>query len=161
MRKDELFLRRVSADLRTELTQIAQIMADYEGFLGKYEKRMDEYLLRAKASYIADFYMGVEKIFRTVAEEVNGGLPRGEAWHKKLLTGMAIEHKGIRPAVISPGLLTALIPFLGFRHVVRQAYGFQLDAEKLAVLEKSFQPTWKKFAREIKRFCVFLEGNSR
>jgi len=59
MNKDELFLRRVS---------------------------MDTYLLRAKASFMADFYMGVENIFRTISEELNGGVPRGDGWHKRLLT---------------------------------------------------------------------------
>lgn len=158
MSKDELFLRRVSTELRIELVQIDLIMKDYAGFLGKYGASMDSYLLRAKASFIADFYMGVENIFRTISEELNGGVPRGDGWHKRLLTSMAVEQKGVRPAVISSTLCTGLAQFLGFRHVVRQAYGFQLDEMKMAALEKIFQRTWKKFSREIKAFCAFLDG---
>lgn len=158
MTRDELFLHRVSTELRAELAQIDQIMKDYAGFTEKYERRMDAYLLRAKASFMADFYMGVENIFRTIAEELNGGAPRGDGWHKRLLTGMAVEQKGVRPTVISPALSAELAQFLGFRHVVRQAYGFQLDEQKLAALEKIFLSTWRRFAREIKSFCAFLEG---
>lgn len=122
---------------------------------------MDNYLLRVKASFMADFYMGVEKIFRLIIEEINGGAPRGEGWHKRLLHAMSLEMKGLRPPVISKGLYSDLLNFLGFRHVVRQAYGFQLDVIKLNDLEKIFQKTWKKFSREIKKFCVFLEENSK
>jgi len=158
MTKDELFLRRVSTELRAELAQIDLIMKDYAGFTEKYARNMDSYLLRAKASFLADFYMGVENIFRTIAEELNGGAPRGDGWHKRLLTGMAVEQKGVRPAVISPALCAELVQFLGFRHVVRQAYGFQLDEKKMAVLEKLFLRTWRRFSREIKAFCVLLDG---
>ena len=160
MTKDELFLRRVGTELRAELAQIDLIMKDHTGFTKKYARSMDAYLLRAKASFMADFYMGVENVFRTIAEELNGGAPRGDGWHKRLLTGMAVEQKGIRPAVISADLCAELTQFLGFRHVVRQAYGFQLDEKKMAALEKIFQRTWKRFSREIKAFCTFLEGRA-
>jgi hypothetical protein len=116
--------------------------------------------VRVKASFMADFYMGVEKVFRLIIEEINGGTPRGEGWHKRLLHTMSLEIKGLRPAVISKELYSDLLKFLGFRHVVRQAYGFQLDMKKLNELEKIFLNTWKRFLREIKKFCVFLEGKS-
>ena len=161
MTKDELFLARVGTELLAELARIERIMREYAGFLRKYGTAMDAYLLRVKASYMADFYMGVENIFRTVAEELNGGVPRGDGWHKRLLSGMAVEQKGVRPAVISPALLAELVPFLGFRHVVRQAYGFQLDEERLAALERAFPKAWRRFSREIKAFCAFLAGPPR
>ena len=46
-------------------------------FLEKYPS-LDRYLLRTKASFLADFYMGVERIFKIIAEELNGGTPKGE-----------------------------------------------------------------------------------
>ncbi len=135
-------------------------MDEYGNFINKYSDHMDIYLLRVKASFMADFYMGVEKIFKIIVEELNGGAPRGEGWHKRLLHTMALEVKGIRPAVISDRLYQDLLKFLGFRHVVRQAYGFQLDEKKLEELEKEFGKTWKIFSREIKKLCAFLEGKS-
>ncbi len=73
---------------------------------------------------------------------------------------MTLEIKGIRPAIISNELYLDLLSFLGFRHVVRQAYGFQLDEKKINELEKLFIKTWKRFSSEIKKFCNFLEGKS-
>jgi hypothetical protein len=160
MKKDELFLKRIKTEILAELAQVAQLMDEYSDFVMKYSERMDIFLLRAKASFMADFYMGVEKIFKLIIEELNGGAPRGEGWHKRLLHTMSLEIKGSRPAVISNELYADLLKFLGFRHVVRQAYGFQLDEKKLDDLEKIFQKTWKRFSREVKAFCSFLEGKS-
>lgn len=160
MKKDELFLKRVQSELLAELDNIAKLMDEYSDFLSRYSGKVDVHLLRVKASFIADFYMGVEKLFRLIVEELNGGTPRGEGWHKRLLHTMSLEIKGLRPPVISPKLYSDLLKFLGFRHVVRQAYGFQLDKGKIEELEKIFPATWKRFSREIRKFCAFLEGKS-
>ena len=74
---------------------------------------------------------------------------------------MTLEVKGVRPAVLSDELYRDLLKFLGFRHVVRQAYGFQLDEEKLSELESIFDKTWKRFSKEIKKFCAFLDGKQK
>lgn len=159
MKKDELFLKRIKTEILAELGQVSKLMDEYGDFVNKYSDQMDIYLLRVKASFMADFYMGVEKIFKLIVEELNGGTPRGEGWHKRLLHTMALEVKGIRPAVISNELYLDLLKFLGFRHVVRQAYGFQLDVKKLEELEKIFKKTWKRFFMEIRKFGNFLEGH--
>ena len=158
MKKDELFLKRVRTELLSEIEQISRLMDEYSDFLHKYSDHMDVYLLRVKASFMADFYSGIEKIFNIIVEELNGGAPRGEGWHKRLLHTMSLETKGIRPAVISNRLYMDLLKFLGFRHVFRQAYGFQLDKVKLEELEKIFIKTWKKFSQEIIKFCNFIDG---
>lgn len=160
MKKDELFLKRIKTEILSELENISLLMDDYAAFVKKYSGNIDPYLMRAKASFMADFYMGVENIFKLIVEEMNGGVPRGEGWHKRLLHTMSLDINGLRPPVISKDLYADLLKFLGFRHVVRQAYGFQLDAKKLNELEKIFLKTWRRFSREIKRFCNFLEGKS-
>lgn len=161
MKKNELFLKRIGNEILSELEQISKLINEYDDFIRKYSDHMDLYLVRVKASFMADFYMGVEKIFKIIVEEINGGTPRGEGWHKRLLHTMSLELKGVRPSVISKELYQDLLKFLGFRHVVRQAYGFQLDEKKLEELEKIFVKTWKRFSREIKKFCSFLDGTSR
>lgn len=160
MKKNELFLKRIGNEILSELEHISRLMDEYDDFVIKYSEHMDLYMVRVKASFMADFYMGVEKIFKIIVEEINGGTPRGEGWHKRLLHTMSLEVKCVRPNVISKELYQDLLKFLGFRHVVRQAYGFQLDEEKLEELEKIFKKTWKRFSREIKKFCGFLEGKS-
>jgi hypothetical protein len=160
MKKNELFLKRLTAEILSELREISRLHSEYKAFLRKYSPRMDKFLLRAKASYMADFYIGAEKIMRLIAEELDGGVPAGEKWHKKLIHSMTIEIPGVRPAIFSKGLYHDLLKFLGFRHVVRQAYGFELDRKKLEGLEADFDKTFKEFSREIRQFCRFLEGKT-
>jgi hypothetical protein len=86
--------------------------------------------LRAEASYIHDFYNSAENLFRIVAEELNGGIPRGESWHRLLLLEMKSEIAGSRGAVISGKLYELLDTCLRFRHLFRNSYGVLLDPQK-------------------------------
>lgn len=128
---------------------------EYKNFLEKYPL-LDRYLLRTKASFLADFYMGVERIFKIIAEELNGGTPKGEDWHKRLLLDMSLNI-GERPPVISRELQGSLLMFLGSRYVVRQVYGFELDEKRLEALSVHFEPVLEKFIKEIEDFCQFLK----
>lgn len=159
MRNDELLVERIISEIKEELDNLLKLRNEYKDFLKKYPS-IDKYLLRAKASFLADFYVGVEKISKIIAEEINGGIPKGEDWHKRLLLDMNLSIGG-RPPVISKELYSGLLKFLGFRHVVRQAYGFELDEKKLEELAAIFEPVLEKFFTEIEGFCNTLRGSVR
>ncbi len=120
---------------------------------------MDKYLLRTKASFLADFYMGVERISQIIAAEINGGTPKGEDWHKRLLLDMSLNIGGRSP-VISKKLYGNLLKFLGFRYFVRQAYGFDLDEKKLEELAAIFELALGEFISEVEEFCNFLQSQA-
>ena len=159
MTDDEILVRRIVSEINAELSNILRLRDEYNDFITKY-KTVDKHLLRVKASYLADFYMGIERVFQIIATEIDGGIPQGEEWHKRLLINMMIEIEGVRPPVISSGLYNSLRLFLGFRHVVRQAYGFQLDESKLEELVSSFEDTVRNFSDEVTKFCDFLKKMS-
>ena len=129
---------RIIAEIRKELDNVNHISLEFDRFRRKYPEP-DEFLLRALGSLIADFYNAVEKLFCIISEECDGGLPQGEMWHKRLLTDMRIPI-GERTPVISDDLYARLLPFLGFRHVFRQAYGFELDKKKVMALAENLRP---------------------
>src|SRR4030066_913220 len=156
MSGNEILVRRIVSEINAELSNIRRLRNEYNEFISKY-KSVDKYLLRVKASYLADFYMGIERIFQIIATEIDGGLPQGEEWHKRLLLNMTLEIEGVRPPVISSGLYNSLRTFLGFRHVVRQAYGFQLDENKLEELASAFEKTSTNFSAEITNFCEIMK----
>jgi hypothetical protein len=155
---DRLLRRKVANDLRTELAQLDTVMKDHAGFRKHYGARMDRHLYRAEASFMTDFYLCTEAIFTSIADGLDGGVPRGRNWRKRQLASMAVGRPGVRPAVISPELLAALTPFLVFSHAIPQAYGSSFDQGKLTALEKNFQPTQRRFSAEMEAFCTFLEG---
>ncbi|HHT9107658.1 MAG TPA: hypothetical protein ACFYEF_04215 [Candidatus Wunengus sp. YC63] len=152
---DELTIERIISEIKEETGSIIVLSNEYKNFLEKYPF-LDRYLLRTKASFLADFYMGVERIFKIIAEELNGGTPKGEDWHKRLLLDMSLNI-GERPPVISRELHGSLLMFLGFRHVVRQVYGFELDEKRLEALSVHFEPVLEKFIKEMEGFCQFLK----
>src|SRR3989337_2832061 len=115
MNGDEILVRRIISEINAELSNILRLRDEYNEFINKY-KTVDKYMLRVKASYLADFYMGIERIFQIISTEIDGGLPQGEEWHKRLLLNMTIEIEGVRPPVISTNLYNSLRPFLGVRH---------------------------------------------
>ena len=45
--------------------------------------------------------------------------------------------------------------YLAFRHVVRNAYSFDLDWEKLAPLVANCDPTFKRLSEELRQFLDF------
>jgi hypothetical protein len=57
-----------------------------------------------------------------------------------------------RPAVISEALRVRLSAYLGFRHVFRHAYSFQLEWEKMRELVIDSQNTWQEVEAELDQF---------
>lgn len=149
------FITRVTAEIEVELENIKSVSAEFDRFQRKYPE-IDEFLLRALCSLIADFYNAVEKVFSLISEECDGGLPEGGMWHKHLLINMKMQI-GARPGVISNDLFARLLPYLGFRHVFRQAYGFELDKEKVYLLARNLQPLIEDFNKEVRLFCENLK----
>jgi hypothetical protein len=107
---------------------------------------------RARGSIIHDFYNACERVFQIIAREINGLIPESERWHKKLLAQMAVEIKGIRPALISKKLAAELDEYLAFRHLFRNIYGFELESDRLDRLAEKFPSVARKFEQEIRNF---------
>lgn len=106
---------------------------NFEGLLDLLRKNPEQSIghdLRAEASYIHDFYNSAENLFKMIAEEMNGGIPRGESWHKLLLLEMKSGINGSRGPIISENLYNMLNECLKFRHLFRNSYGVFLDSIK-------------------------------
>ncbi|MGA7953431.1 MAG: hypothetical protein WCA07_07900 [Gloeobacterales cyanobacterium] len=46
---------------------------------------------------------------------------------------------------------------MGFRHVVRNVYAFDLDAERVARLIQTYPAVWQQFEQEIQEFITWLK----
>jgi hypothetical protein len=75
-------------------------------------------------------YTGIERILTAISKKVDGAAPAGTQWHQNLLTQM-IKASENRPAVLSANTAKDLQPLLGFRPVVRNAYSYTLNAERV------------------------------
>lgn len=150
MSPEEAVARRLRAEIENELERLARLRRDAAGA----PSTDDPYAIRARGSILHDLYNGIERIFERIADELDGGLPRGDAWHQQLLRSMTLEIRGVRPPVITPELEAALRDFLGFRHLFRNIYGGELDPERVAPLEERLPGVLNDFNTQI---CAFLD----
>ena len=149
--KEAQRLIRLKANLEKDLKDISQLQKE------KDELGIEDTHPRILGSILHDFYTGIERIFQKIAEECDGGVPRSESWHKELLGNMSLELEGIRPPVITGELRRELEEYLGFRHVFRNIYGFQLESERLKRLLQNFDKVFSQFKNSLTRFIRFLK----
>ena len=104
------------------------------------------------------FYTGIEHIFEDIARTLENSLPSGSEWHVDLLTQMAGEIEGVRPAVISRETRACLDEYRGLRHVVRNVYAFNLRSARLHELTASLNDCYGRVHRELLALAEFLES---
>ncbi|MDB9525399.1 hypothetical protein PN498_05330 [Oscillatoria sp. CS-180] len=150
-------MRELAADIETELSRLIQL----ETAIAQLQEEIIDDPRHASLFYenlalkLHNFYTGSEKILRLVAIELNGGLPSGADWHKRLLKRMSQQREG-RSAVLSDATALRLREFLGFRHIVRNLYGFELDPERIASLAARYPQMSTDVRQDVERFVSWL-----
>ncbi len=150
-------IQDLAIDLRVELHRLSQLEAEIDRVRHELAKNADlaDIFYENLALKLHNFYTGCERIFQLISSELNGGIPSGFDWHKRLLERMSLDRND-RPAVISGQTAYQLREYLGFRHIVRNIYGFELDPVKIAKLIEQYPTTWEAFEQEINGFIDWL-----
>ncbi len=110
------------------------------------------------ASGIEKVYSGMERLLRRLAAEVDGHVPRDEAWHVTLLRRMASPLPGARDAVLSPHTLAMLDALRAFRHRERHSYAGDLDPARVLEIAAEVADAVAAFAADVDRFTAGLSG---
>lgn len=116
--------------------------------------------LESVALNLHSFYTGIERLFELIARHVDGDPASGQMWHRDLIQQMANDELKVRPAVISADTASQLDEFRRFRHLVRNAYSFNLEADKMTGVVDTLSPLWKQIRAELLAFADFLEALS-
>ena len=152
-----LKIRELARDIETELGRLDKLAAGLENVQEErqsYPQLMEE-LSESLALKLHNFYTGCERIFQLIASELNGGLPSGYDWHRRLLERMTLSREEM-PPVLQQETAKSLREYLGFRHVVRNIYGFELDLERLDILLVKYEEVWQQVRRDFKVFVDWL-----
>lgn len=112
--------------------------------------------LDAVALNLHDFYSGLERVLQYIATHVDRHVPSGGDWHRELLRQMQIEIPDIRPAILSARTVQVLDEYLRFRHIVRNVYTFEFDADRLDRLARGLRPCLEKTSSELRAYADFL-----
>ncbi|AFZ52571.1 hypothetical protein WEU38_10650 [Cyanobacterium aponinum AL20118] len=150
-------ITEIITDIENELSRMNQLEKDIKE---TYEK-IPQYpeltitLFESLALKLHNFYTGCERIFQIITDELNGGKPSSFDWHRRLLERMANEQND-RPGVITKNTVKQLKDYLGFRHIVRNIYGFELDIDRLETLVNNYFSVWHNFREDINNFLNWL-----
>ena len=149
----------VADRIRQELADLERVVARAEraAIAARQRPEDQELYVDSAALNLHDFYAGLERIFQQVATTVDGNLPAGQEWHRKLLQQMQIDYPELRPPVLSSEAAQALDEFLRFRHVVRNIYAFQFDPERVVRLVNLMVPAFQQVQAELLAFAKFLK----
>ena len=145
--------------IQQELDDLSRIANRAERAMKAARQRpqdLDLYLDSAVLN-LHDYYAGLERIFQQIGTTVDGHIPKGSSWHRDLLQQMQTEINNVRPPVLSKEAGQLLDEFLRFRHVVRNIYAFNFDAERVQRLVEQMQPTLKRVRLELLTFISFLK----
>lgn len=93
-----------------------------------------------------------------IARTLENSLPSGSEWHADILTQMAAEMEGVRPAVISRETRACLDEYRGLRRVVRNVYAFNLRSARLHELTAGLNDCYQSVQRELLALAEFLES---
>ncbi|MBI5486399.1 MAG: hypothetical protein HY905_03615 [Deltaproteobacteria bacterium] len=153
---------RLAAMVRLEVARTARVVAEAEQARADFADREPPLReLRGIGDILHDFYTGIEHVFERIAPELNGGVPAGPAWHRRLLETMTLDLPGIRPPLLPVATARALEDFLRFRHLFRNVYGFELEWPKLRALLDRLPTAWGEVDAALRRFLEFLDAGAR
>lgn len=145
--------------IQQELNDLAQVVARTERAIHAADHYVEDndLFIDAAALNLHDFFAGLERIFQQITTHVDGNLPAGQGWHRQLLEQMQIDLPNLRPPVLSSETAESLDEFLRFRHVVRNVYAFQFDAERIERLVSQMRPAFIQVQAELQQFIILLQ----
>ena len=145
--------------IQQEVDDLAQVVTRTERAIhaAQHHAEDSDLFIDAAALNLHDFFAGLERIFQQITTHVDGNMPSGHGWHRKLLDQMQVDLPNLRPPVLSNETAEALDEFLRFRHVVRNVYAFQFDAERIQRLVSQMRPTFTQVQAELKQFALLLQ----
>lgn len=153
----EALLADITAELR-KLEQLTEKINQMQNYWedGELKSTVEPLIFYESLSLkLHNFYTGCERIFRYIASDLNGGIPSSSDWHRRLLQRMEQSYLD-RPPVITEKTSQHLKDFLGFRHVVRNLYGYELEEDRLKQLLHQYPSAWSHFQQDILQFCQWL-----
>src|SRR3954453_20519081 len=125
--------------IAVEESQLERLLAIHQPLLERSRSQApNDIELSALAALLHSFYTGIENLFRRIAIEIDGGIDKGEGWHRRLLVQMGISRDS-RPSVVSGELLERLHSYPQFRPVFRSSYSFQLHWQTVQPLVRDWE----------------------
>ena len=137
-------MAKLSEKIQAELENISKVLGEINKIKDKKKKSTAE--LAGLATFLHNFYSGIENILNQILKEKNITIAKSDAWHKDLLK-VSFENN-----IISEELKIKLTTYLGFRHFFVHAYGFMLRENDIKNLTEKTEEVLKAFTTSISKY---------
>ena len=138
--------------IKLEISKIDSLVDKSAILLQKCKIQEPDFVeLNAIGSILHSYYNGLESMFKLIHKSTDATPLSGTMWHSELFYSM-FEKTENRAAVLPKDMIIPLKEYLGFRHVFRHSYGYELDWERLNPLFMGLVENWhlvKKSLQEI------------
>ena len=120
---------------------------DCRVLLDAFRKATDRFNRKGEIAYEGCAYQlcrmsnACEQLSLRVAKAFENNIDDEQGWHSALLSRLAIQIDGVRPALFPPELKAPLRELKAFRHVFVHVYELEIDPDKLGLV--------LKYAREV------------
>lgn len=138
--------------INLEISKIDTLVSKSSLLLTKCKNTEPDFFdLNAAGSILHSFYNGLESIFKLIHKATDGTPLSSTMWHSELFHSIFKETEN-RKSVLSHDLEEPLKEYLGFRHVFRHSYGYELDWERLNPLFSGMPEIWQKNKKSLIEF---------
>ena len=117
--------------------------------------------LESMALQLHYLYSAAEGLFEIIADACENQAATDSGYHTALLRRMRIQVAGVRPAAVSGEALPLLDNLRRFRHVVRHAYGAEIDGRQLAIVLEDARALRPLLWRDVEGFLAELKPTDR
>lgn len=146
----------LAARLRNEITTLDKVVKAAQSQAQKAQAMGDIDFYQAAALSLQNYYMGAERIFEEIAQQIDQSFPFGANSHQQLLQQMSLDIPQTRPPLLSPESLEQLNEYRSFRHVVMHRYGFELRLDQVQALVEQLPICHQQLTQDVESFCEFL-----
>lgn len=123
-----------------EMENVEEAIRNLHDAMSRQEKTVVE--LAAVATFLHNFYNGIENILKQYLGLWNIRIQKSENWHKDLLNISVVQ------GIITTALCDELFEYLSFRHFFVHSYGFMLEQAPLEALAQNVPGVWQRFISE-------------
>jgi hypothetical protein len=144
---DEALVQKVTL----EIENIDRLFADSKPLFDLCKLQQPDFVESSAAALILhSFYNGIENILLLIAKSERS-IPSGINWHTQLFERAFLSTE-TRSPLFAEDVKAPLKEYLTFRHFIRHAYAYSIDATRLLPLVLNAAATWEMVKRDIVAF---------
>ena len=138
-------------EIGIDLDSMSIISSDVELLLREVgDNKPSNIYKTALGGFAAQFYNGIENIFKRIHKHLGISLPKGENWHIILIDRFSIDSNFEFPIKFSSNLIEKITDYRRFRHYFIHGYSHNLNWEILKNGVIDIQEVLNTFIKELK-----------